>query len=249
MFYLYGTATVVASTATTQISGTTATVPDKTTTADVTLTAGNTATSENKFVAFFKRALAFVDSTAIYHLPILSFWFGFMAAEAFVGYNNRGCYNPRNGRHVQNGWHELSSDCRVECFCKENEFYCQLETCDLYQNECAIDAFGVNFCNPICSSGYFWDFCSGESFDCTEADTSDNNAPSFAVDGVIDVQANQQVGTIENYYQNYEFSFEARILGNLTSDRTYSDSSILGFLKKFNLYIMYKISIKNSIYT
>ena len=53
--------------------------------------------------------------------------------------------------------------------------------------------------------------------------------PYVQIDDIIDIQANQTVGTIDKYYPDFEISFEVKVNGNLTSDH---GSSIQGFLKK-----------------
>ena len=209
-----------------------------TTTSDFTTTTVSTAIS-NKLIAFINRALSFIDSASTYIQPISNVLFGFMLVKMFIIENDRGCKLP-TGLRVENGWHELSTDCQEECFCMKNKFYCRTKPCDLNENQCVLDAYGEHFCYPIDSSGSFDTECSCKNLNCTVSDTiitpdttvepNTTIAPSFAIDRVIDIAANQQVGTIKNYYQNYAFSLEARVY-NLTTDRgTYTDSSILGFL-------------------
>ena len=193
---------------------------DRTTTSDLTTTTASNAISDNNFVAFFNQALSYIDSASIYIQPISNIIFGFMLVKMFIVENDRGCKLP-TGLRVENGWHELSTDCQEECFCMKNEFYCRSKPCDLNENQCVLDAFGYHFCYPIDSSGNFYTECSCENFNCTVSDTiitpdttvepNTTIAPSFVINRVIDIAANQQVGTIENYYQNYEFSLEARV--------------------------------------
>ena len=189
-------------------------------TSDPTTTTASTTISDNNFVAFLNQALSFIDSASIYIQPISNVIFGFMLVKMFIVENDRGCKLP-TGLRVENGWHELSTDCQEECFCMKNEFYCRSKPCDLNENQCVLDAFGYHFCYPIDSSGNFYTECSCENFNCTVSDTiitpdttvepNTTIAPSFVINRVIDIAANQQVGTIENYYQNYEFSLEARV--------------------------------------
>ena len=219
---------------------------DVTATSDLTTTTASTEISDNNFVALFNQALSFIDSASIYIQPISNVIFGFMLVKMFIVENDRGCKLP-TGLRVKNGWHELSTDCQEECFCMKNKFYCRTKPCDLNENQCVLDAYGEHFCYPIDSSGSFDTDCSCKNLNCTVSDTiitpdttvepNTTIAPSFAIDRVIDITANQQVGTIENYYQNYEFSLEARVY-NLTTDRgTYTDSSILGFLIAIKPYL------------
>ena len=180
----------------------------------------------------------------------------------FVIESDRGCKRP-SGLRVQNGWRELSTNCQEECFCIKNEFSCQSKACDLNANQCVVDAFGDNFCYPIdtsCSPGttitpsstITWPLTTTTrtitattptTTSTTRTTTSTTRMPSttiipsFAVDRVIDIQRNQQVGTIDNYYQNYEFSMEVRV-HNLHEDLGYirKEPSITGFLiKKYDV--------------
>ena len=167
-----------------------------------------------------------------------------MLVKMFVIENDRGCKLP-NGLRVQNGWRELSTDCQEECFCMKNKFYCRPKSCDVIENECVTDASGEHFCYPI------------NNLNCTQPDTINTPGttitsestispdttitpkttitPSFAIDRVIDIAANQQVGTIDDYYQNYEFSLEILIHNLPTEYGTYQERSIAGFLTKPNL--------------
>ena len=52
--------------------------------------------------------------------------------------------------------------------------------------------------------------------------------PYVQIDDIIDIQANQTVGTIDKYYPDFEISFEVKVNGNLTSNL---HSSIQGFLE------------------
>jgi len=226
-----GTTSTTTTTEKTTATGVTSTT-DLTSTAHVSTTTDVTttvATTGNTFVAIFNQALSIFDSASIYIQPISNFIFGFMLIKMFVNENDRGCKLP-TGLEVQNGWHELSSDCQEECFCMRNKFYCRSKPCDLNENQCVLDAFGGNFCYPVDTTGSFGTDCTCENLNCTEPGTTitpnTTIGPTFAIDRVIDIQANQQVGTIGNYYQNYEFSLEVR-LDTLTPERgTYTDSSI-----------------------
>ena len=202
------------------------TTTDATTTTYLATTTASTAISGNTFIAFFNRALSLVDSASVYIQPISNVILGFLLVKMFVIENDRGCQLP-NGLRAQNGWRELSTDCQEECFCMKNKLYCRPKSCDLTENECVIDAFGEHFCYSI------------KNLNCTEPETitmpgtpitsNTTITPSFAIDRVIDIAANQQVGTIDDYYPNYEFSMEAR-LHNLTMNGIYSNSSITGIL-------------------
>ena len=177
-----------------------------------------------------------------------------MLVKMFVVENDRGC-KLSNGLKVENGWHELSTDCQEECFCMKNEFNCRPKPCDLIENVCLTDGFGEHFCYPI------------KNLNCTEPETittpgttitaestispdtttapSTTIAPSFAIDRVIDIAANQQVGTIDSYYDNYEFSMEAK-LNNLKMDGIYTNSSVLGFLiTKIEILVPFIINLHN----
>ena len=52
--------------------------------------------------------------------------------------------------------------------------------------------------------------------------------PYIQIDDIIDIQANQTIGTIDKFYPDFEISFELKVNGNLTSELV---SSITGFLK------------------
>ena len=213
------------------------TTTDATTTYFITTTA-RTASSDNQLVVFFNRALSLIDSASVFIQPISNVILGFMLIKMFVIENDRGCKLP-NGLRVQNGWHELSTDCQEECFCMKNKFHCRPKPCDLNENQCVTDAFGEHFCYPTknlnCNDpetiGSPGTTITPESTITADTTITSNTTitPSFSIDRVIDIAANQQVGTIDNYYDNYEFSMEAR-LHNLTMDGIYTNSSILGFL-------------------
>ena len=227
-----------------------------TTTNDVAITTASTINSDEKFVGPFNRALSFIDSVSDYIQPISNIIFGFMLIKMFVIDNESGCKLP-TGLRVQNGWRKLSTNCQEECFCIKNEFNCRSNACDLNVNQCVLDAFGDNFCYPINKSGSVGTNCEADTTitpnstitpETTEmlsttinlhttSTASTTIIPShyhFAVDRVIDIQSNQKVGTIENYYQNYEFSMEIRV-HNLHQDLSYSQS-IKGFLIKSTMF-------------
>ena len=249
--------TLAASTATTEIPSPATTLTDKATTTS-TSTTESTAISGAKFVSFFNRALSFIDSASIYIEPISNVLFGFMLVKMLIIENDRGCKLP-NGLKVENGWHELSSDCQEECFCMKNEFDCLPKSCDLKENQCVLDAFGKNFCYRIDSSVGFESECSCENLNCTEHDTTiapttsittttgitptsaittittitPMAEPYVQIDGIIDIKANQSVGTIDKYYMDFEMSFEIK-LSNLTLDKQFGESSITGQFEKYN---------------
>ena len=193
-----------------------------TTTNDIATTPAGTNSDENSVVPF-NQALSFIDSASDYIQPISNIIFGFLLIKMFVIENDRGCKLP-SGLRVQNGWRQLSTNCQEECFCMRNEFNCRSKACDLNVNQCVVDAFGDNFCYSIDTTITPSSTITPEttSFPYTTTTTrstitlpttstpSTTLIPSFAVDSVIDIQRNQKVGTIDNYYQNYEFSMEVK---------------------------------------
>ena len=190
-----------------------------------------------------------------------------MLAKMFVPENNRGC-KLSSGRKVPNHWYELSNDCQEECFCLNNEFYCQSKLCDLIENQCVIDSFGKNFCFPKNSFSSLETECKNFTYPetttaasttttftsaitqnttiTTEINTAPNTTiaintsiesnttvtpiaePYITIDEIIDINADQEVGTIDKYYVDFEMSFEVKVNGNLTSDYA---SSIKGFFE------------------
>ena len=70
--------------------------------------------------------------------------------------------------------------------------------------------------------------CSGFDFTIEE--------PKMKIDGPIEISERNNVGKINKYFQNYEFSFEVNVEVNLTSIGW--RQSILGPLQKHNIAVI-----------
>ena len=67
--------------------------------------------------------------------------------------------------------------------------------------------------------------CPCEHYDCNETEQ-----PDFEIDGVIEIRHNQLVGKIDDYFNNYEISFEVIVNNGFNSA---SDLSITGIFSIF----------------
>ena len=71
-------------------------------------------------------------------------------------------------------------------------------------------------------------------YDCSGFDFAIEE-PKMEIDGPIEISELNNVGKINNYFQNYEFSFEVNVEVNLTN---YWRQSILGSLQKHNIAVI-----------